>query len=58
MRILDTRKGGKMRSGYLWAYASGEKSGLAIVCFDSQTGRGHEQSGLRAGVDRWLLMVI
>ncbi|CAI1910023.1 Transposase and inactivated derivatives [Serratia fonticola] len=42
MRILDTRKGGKTRSGYLWAYASGEKSGPAIVCFDSQTGRGHE----------------
>ncbi|WP_426009674.1 IS66 family transposase, partial [Enterobacter kobei] len=42
MRILDTRKGGKTRSGYLWAYASGEKSGTAIVCFDSQTGRGHE----------------
>ena len=40
-RILDTRKGGKTRSGYLWAYASGEKSGPA-VCFDSQTGRGHE----------------
>ncbi|HHA1936398.1 IS66 family transposase [Enterobacter ludwigii] len=42
MRILDTRKGGKTRSGYLWAYASGEKSGPTIVCFDSQTGRGHE----------------
>ncbi|MCX8980849.1 IS66 family transposase [Citrobacter portucalensis] len=42
MRILDTRKGGKTRSGYLWAYVSGEKSGPAIVCFDSQTGRGHE----------------
>ena len=42
MRILDTRKGGKTRSGYLWAYASGEKSGPAIVCFDSQTVRGHE----------------
>ena len=42
MRILDTRKGGTTRSGYLWAYTSGEKSGPAIVCFDSQTGRGHE----------------
>lgn len=42
LRILDTRKGGKTRSGYLWAYASGGKSGPAIVCFDSQTGRGHE----------------
>ncbi|EBF7355930.1 IS66 family transposase [Salmonella enterica] len=42
LRILDTRKGGKARSGYLWAYVSGEKSGPAIVCFDSQTGRAHE----------------
>jgi transposase len=42
MRILDTKKGGKTRSGYLWAYVSGEKSGPAIVCFDSQTGRGCE----------------
>lgn len=25
MRILDTHKGGKTRSGYLWAYVSGEK---------------------------------
>ncbi len=42
MRILETKKGGKIRSGYLWAYASGEKSGLAVVCFDSQTGRSTE----------------
>lgn len=42
MRILDTKKDGKSRSGYLWAYASGEKNGPAIICFDSQTGRGHE----------------
>jgi transposase len=42
MRILDTKKGGKTRSGYLWAYVSGEKSGPGIVCFDSQTGRGCE----------------
>lgn len=42
MSILDTQKGGKTRSGYLWAYVSGEKSGPAIVCFDSQTGRGCE----------------
>ncbi|ELW4385303.1 IS66 family transposase [Salmonella enterica] len=42
MRILDTKKGGKTRSGYLWAYVSGEKSGPGIVCFDSQTGRGSE----------------
>ncbi|WP_442320131.1 IS66 family transposase [Buttiauxella ferragutiae] len=42
MRILDTKKGGKTRSGYLWAYTSGEKIGPAIVCFDSQTDRGCE----------------
>lgn len=39
MRILDTKKGGKIRSGYQWAYVSGEKNGPAVVCFDSQTGR-------------------
>ncbi|MFI3014225.1 IS66 family transposase [Klebsiella aerogenes] len=39
LQILDTKKGGKARSGYLWAYVSGEKSGPAIVCFDSQPGR-------------------
>lgn len=42
MRILDTKKGGKSRSGYLWCYASGERSGPQIVSFDCQTGRGHE----------------
>ncbi|ELO0596784.1 IS66 family transposase, partial [Salmonella enterica] len=42
MRILDTKKGGKSRSGYLWVYVSGERSGSRIVCFDCQTGRGHE----------------
>lgn len=39
LQILDTKKGGQARSGYLWAYVSGEKSGPAIVCFDSQPGR-------------------
>lgn len=39
LQILDTKKGGKARSGYLWAYVSGEKSGPAVVCFDSQPGR-------------------
>lgn len=39
LQILDTKKGGKSRPGYLWAYVSGEKSGPAIVCFDSQPGR-------------------
>ncbi|WP_410007467.1 transposase, partial [Escherichia coli] len=28
--------------GYLWCYASGERSGPQIVSFDCQTGRGHE----------------
>ncbi|KKG34890.1 hypothetical protein DU52_08285, partial [Methanosarcina mazei] len=42
MRILDTKKGGKSRSGYLWAYVSGERSGARVVCFDCQIGRGHE----------------
>ena len=39
LQILDTKKGGKALSGYLWTYVSGEKSGPAIVCFDSQPGR-------------------
>lgn len=39
LQKLDTKKGGKTRSGCLWAYVSGEKSGLAIVCFDSQPDR-------------------
>lgn len=30
LQILDTKKGGKARSGYLWAYVSGEKSGPAV----------------------------
>ena len=37
--ILDAKEGGKARKGYLWAYVSGEKTGPAIVCFDSQPGR-------------------
>ncbi|HCG3096934.1 TPA: IS66 family transposase [Klebsiella pneumoniae] len=39
LQILDTKKGGKARSGYLWTYVSGEKSGPSVVCFDSQPGR-------------------
>lgn len=39
LQIPDTKKGGKARAGYLWTYVSGEKSGSAIVCFDSQPGR-------------------
>ncbi|HII4326441.1 TPA: IS66 family transposase [Enterobacter cloacae] len=39
LQILDTKKGGKALSGYLWTYVSGEKSGPAIVYFDSQPGR-------------------
>lgn len=37
MRFPDTKKGGKSRSGYLWAYVSGEKSGSQIVCFGYRT---------------------
>ncbi len=37
--ILDAKQGGKARKGYLWTYVSGEKTGPAIVCFDSQPGR-------------------
>jgi hypothetical protein len=39
LQILYTKKGGKAHSDYLWTYVSGEKSGPAIVCFDSQPGR-------------------
>ncbi|WP_150387298.1 IS66 family transposase, partial [Escherichia coli] len=39
LKLLDTRKGGKSCSGWLWAYVSGERSGPPVVCFDSQTGR-------------------
>jgi transposase len=37
--ILDAKLGGKACKGYLWAYVSGDKTGSAIVCFDSQPGR-------------------
>jgi transposase len=39
LQILDTKKGGKSRAGYLWCYVSGEQSGPPVVCFDSQPGR-------------------
>lgn len=39
LQILDTKKDGKTHSGYLWAYVSGEKSSLPVVCFDCQPGR-------------------
>jgi transposase len=42
LQILDTKKGGKSHQSYLWAYVSGERSGVPVVCFDSQPGRGHE----------------
>ncbi|EIE5051878.1 IS66 family transposase, partial [Salmonella enterica subsp. enterica serovar Java] len=42
LKILDTKKGGKSCSGYLWAYVSGERSGSQIVCFDCRPGRGHQ----------------
>lgn len=37
--MLDAKRGGKARKGYLWAYVSGEKTGASIACFDSQPGR-------------------
>nr|WP_081375926.1 IS66 family transposase [Serratia fonticola] len=39
LQLLDTRKGGKSRAGYLWCYVSGERSGPPVVCFDCQPGR-------------------
>ena len=39
---LNTKKGGKSCSGYLWAYVSGERTGPSVVCFDCRTGRSHE----------------
>lgn len=40
MRILDTRKGGTSRQGYLWSYVSGEHTGNPVVVFECQAGRG------------------
>lgn len=40
MRILDTRKGGTSRQGYLWSYVSGEHTGNPIVIFECHAGRG------------------
>lgn len=42
LNILNTKKGGKSCSGYLWAYVSGERTGPSVVCFDCRTGRSHE----------------
>ncbi|EFJ1801852.1 IS66 family transposase [Escherichia coli] len=39
LQILNTKKGGKVQNGYLWAYASGEATGDSVVCFDCQPGR-------------------
>ncbi|EME8577341.1 IS66 family transposase [Salmonella enterica] len=39
LQILDTRKGGAARRGYLWSYVSGEKTGDAVVCFECLPGR-------------------
>lgn len=36
LQILDTKKGGKARSGYLWTYVSGEKSGPAVALVHGQ----------------------
>jgi transposase len=40
MRILDTRKGGSSRKGYLWTYVSGEHTGNPIAVFECHAGRG------------------
>lgn len=40
MRILDTRKGGASRQGYLWSYVSGGYTGNPVVVFECHTGRG------------------
>lgn len=39
LQILDTKKGGKVQNGYLWAYTSGETTDNGIVSFDCQPGR-------------------
>lgn len=49
--MLDSKQGGKARKGYLWAYVSGDKTGPAIVCFDSQPGRGAKYP--EAYLDGW-----
>lgn len=40
MLILDTRKGGTSRKGYLWTYVSGEYTDTPIVIFECHAGRG------------------
>lgn len=42
LKLLNTKKGGKSCSGYLWAYVSGKRTGPSVVCFDCRTGRSHE----------------
>lgn len=42
LKLLNTKKGGKSCSGYLWAYVSGERTGPSVVCFNCRTGRSHE----------------
>lgn len=38
--ILDTRKGGTSRQGYLWSYVSGGHTGNPIIVFECHAGRG------------------
>lgn len=38
LQILDTRKGGAAKRGYLWSYVSGEKTRDAVVCFECLPG--------------------
>lgn len=42
LHILDTRKGGTAKRGYLWSYVSGEKTGGAVVCFECLPGCGSQ----------------
>ena len=55
LQILNTKKGGKVQNGYLWAYASGEATGDSVVCFDCQPGGRHviRKRGCRAGAGLW-----
>lgn len=56
LKILNTKKGGKSCSGYLWAYVSGERTGPSVVCFDCRTDVAMSilKTGFRAGAGRWL----
>lgn len=50
LKILDTKKGGKSCTGYLWAYVSGERTGPSVVCFDCRPAYFHERRSPNNGV--------